>query len=195
MWSGSAPVCQRKLSSINFVFVCIYSHAVICSDLPPLPNGAISYNGGSTDNRPINTIATHSCNTGYTHTGDSVRLCQNDRTWSGSTPTCQGEDNQNSPATEYSISLLTVFCGPPPSITNGSPGQPTSTMIGGEVTYTCDTGFILTGSETITCFSTGKWSSSPSCQSKYINHYLYRIFAIVCYGRNFHNYCRASYEK
>ena len=130
MWSGSAPVCQRKLSSINFVFVCIYSHAVICSDLPPLPNGAISYNGGSTDNRPINTIATHSCNTGYTHTGDSVRLCQNDRTWSGSTPTCQGEDNQNSPATEYSISLLTVFCGPPPSITNGSPGQPTSTMIG-----------------------------------------------------------------
>ncbi len=47
------------------------------------------------------------------------------------------------------ISLVTVSCGPPPSITNGSPGQPTSTMIGGEVTNTCDIGVILIGSETI----------------------------------------------
>ncbi len=61
-----------------------------------------------------------------------------------------------------------VSCGPPPSITNGSPGQPTSTMVRGEVTYTCDTGFIVIGSETITCLSTGNWSSSPSCQSKFI---------------------------
>ncbi len=51
-------------------------------------------------------------------------------------------------------------------------------MIGGEATYTCDTGFILIGSETIACLSTGNWSSSPSCQSKWqllhliINHNL-----------------------
>ncbi|XP_064386046.1 CUB and sushi domain-containing protein 2-like [Halichondria panicea] len=131
VWSGSAPTCQQIL---------------ICSDLPSLPNGAISYNGGSTDIRPINTIATHSCNTGYTLNGDSVRVCQNDRTWNGSPPTCR------------------VSCGPPPSIDNGSPGQPTSTIIGGEATFTCDTGYLLIGSETITCLSTGNWSTSPSCQ-------------------------------
>ncbi|XP_064386409.1 receptor-type tyrosine-protein phosphatase delta-like isoform X3 [Halichondria panicea] len=129
VWSGSAPTCQP-----------------ICSDSPSLPNGVISYNGGSTDIRPINTIATHSCNTGYTLNGDSVRVCQNDRTWNGSPPTCQ------------------VSCGPPPSITNGSPETPTSTIIGGEATYICDTGLILIGSDTITCLSTGNWSSSPSCQ-------------------------------
>ncbi|XP_064386051.1 sushi, von Willebrand factor type A, EGF and pentraxin domain-containing protein 1-like [Halichondria panicea] len=113
MWSGSAPTCQQ----------------ITCTDLlSPPNNGAISYNGGSTDIRPINTIATHSCNTGYTLNG------------------------------EFS-------CGPPPSITNGYPGQPTSTMIGGEAIYTCDTGFILIGFETIMCLSTGNWSTSPSCQT------------------------------
>ncbi len=70
----------------------MHAEILICSDLPSLHNGAISYNDGSTDIRPINTIATHSCNTDYTLTGDMVRVCQNDRTWNGSPPTCQGED-------------------------------------------------------------------------------------------------------
>ncbi len=70
----------------------MHTEKLICSDLPSLLNGAICYNGGSTDIRPLNTIATHSCNTGYTLNGDSVRVCQNDRTWNGSPPTCQGED-------------------------------------------------------------------------------------------------------
>ncbi|XP_064386974.1 sushi, von Willebrand factor type A, EGF and pentraxin domain-containing protein 1-like [Halichondria panicea] len=130
VWNGSVPTCQ-----------------LICEDLLPLTNGMISYSMGSTDIRPINTIATHSCNDGYTLNGDSVRVCQNDRTWSGSTPTCR------------------VSCGPPPSIDNGSSGQPTNTMIGGEVTYTCETGFIFIGFEMITCLNTGNWSSLPSCQT------------------------------
>ncbi len=95
VWSGSVPTCHRKW---NKMYICIlvigvFTNTGICSDIPPLINGAIFYNGGSTtDIRPINTIATHSCNTGYTITEESVRVCQNDRTWSGSTPTCQGED-------------------------------------------------------------------------------------------------------
>ncbi len=91
VWSGFALTCQRK-QCLCLLSVSFYSYAANCYDLPPLPNGAISYNGGTTDNRLLNTIATHSCNTGYTLTGDSVRHCQNDRIWSGSTPTCQGED-------------------------------------------------------------------------------------------------------
>ncbi len=32
--------------------------------------------------------------------------------------------------------LVTAICGSPPSISNGSPGTPTSTVAGGTVTYT-----------------------------------------------------------
>ncbi len=166
-------------------------------------NGAIAYTGGLSNNsirikigiigpRPVGTMATYTCHTGYTLTGDSVRVCQNDRKWSGSTPTCQGEDKINS----YNSLLIcmhacAVSCGPPPSITNGSSGQPTSTMIGGEVTYTCVTGYLLTGSERITCLSTGNWSSSPSCQSKYTVSRVIFVWSKFPYV----SYCRASYEK
>ncbi len=37
-----------------------------CSDLPPLMNGGITYTGGLADNRPINTVATFTCDNGYT---------------------------------------------------------------------------------------------------------------------------------
>ncbi len=62
-----------------------------CFDLPQLMNGVIAYTDGLADSRPINTIATYTCDNGYTLTGGSFRQCQNDGTWSGSAPTCQGE--------------------------------------------------------------------------------------------------------
>ena len=71
----------------------------------------------------INTIATHSCNTGYILNGDSgIAHLQ---------------------LVKVRTKLHPVSCGPPPTITNGSPGQSTSTIIGGEATYTCDTRFSL----------------------------------------------------
>ena len=62
-----------------------------CFDLPRLMNGDIAYTAGLADSRPINTIATFTCDNGYTLTGGSVRVCQNDGTWDGITPTCQCE--------------------------------------------------------------------------------------------------------
>ncbi len=62
-----------------------------CFDLQPLMNGAIAYDAGLTDNRPLNTTATSTCDNDYILIGVSFRVCQNDGTWSGSTPTCQGE--------------------------------------------------------------------------------------------------------
>ena len=59
-----------------------------CSDLTMPSNGMISYNGGSTDNRPMDTVATYSCDTGYTLNGGNTRTCQSGRNWSGSAPTC-----------------------------------------------------------------------------------------------------------
>ena len=38
----------------------------------------------------LNSVATYSCNTGYTLTGDATRTCQGNSTWSGAIPTCVG---------------------------------------------------------------------------------------------------------
>ncbi len=62
-----------------------------CFDLPPLINGVIAYDAGFADSRPINTIATFTCDNGYTLTGGNFRQCLNDGTWSASAPTCQGK--------------------------------------------------------------------------------------------------------
>ena len=66
------------------------------------------------------------------------------------------------------ISTPSVSCGSPPSIPNGSPGTPTSTMVGGTVTYSCDPGYIMMDSTNnlVTCLSTEEWSALPSCQSE-----------------------------
>ncbi len=83
-----------KVSGMNFVlfFVeCVFTISGTCFDLPPLMNGVISYDTGLADSRPINTLATLTCDNGYTITGGNFRHCLNDGTWSGATATCQCE--------------------------------------------------------------------------------------------------------
>ncbi len=80
----------------NIVYVeCIPVPIVICTDLISLANGNINYGGaGSTDNRPVGTVATHTCNPGFSlDRGDTTRTCRSDGVWSGSAPTCQRKWN------------------------------------------------------------------------------------------------------
>ncbi|XP_064386390.1 sushi, von Willebrand factor type A, EGF and pentraxin domain-containing protein 1-like [Halichondria panicea] len=72
VWSGLAPTCQPN-----------------CRDLPSLANGMIMYSAGSPSNRPFSSSAVHSCNTGYTLTGGTTRICVTEGNWDGSPPTCQ----------------------------------------------------------------------------------------------------------
>ena len=59
-----------------------------CLDLPLPTNGAITYFPMSTP-RLIGAIAIHSCDNGYVLSGDLVRTCQSDRTWSGGNIICE----------------------------------------------------------------------------------------------------------
>ena len=63
--------------------------------------------------------------------------------------------------------LTVISCSPPPSISSGFPGTPTNTTFGGTVTYSCDPGYRLSGSATVTCEASGSWSTLPSCECEY----------------------------
>ena len=65
---------------------------IVCSDLPPLANGTISYDYGFIDIRPVGAMANYSCIVGYTLNGESIRICQSDENWTDSAPTCEGEE-------------------------------------------------------------------------------------------------------
>ncbi len=61
-----------------------------------------------------------------------------------------------------------VSCGDPPTITNASPGTPSSTTYRGAVTYTCDTGYWIRRGFTrarATCMAGKKWGRLPTCTS------------------------------
>ncbi len=67
---------------------------VTCSDnLPTISNGAITYTGGSTNNRPVGATASYSCFGDYTLVGVSVRTCGSDGEWSSTpAPVCQSKE-------------------------------------------------------------------------------------------------------
>ncbi len=58
-----------------------------CPDLTVPANVMISYNMGTTSLRPVNTLATYTCDTGY-NGRDTTRTCGSDGVWSGDDPTC-----------------------------------------------------------------------------------------------------------
>ena len=61
------------------------------------------------------------------------------------------------------LTLTVVDCGPPPPITNGSPGTPDMTTFEGTVTYSCNDGYQLSGSSPVTCMANGDWNTRPTC--------------------------------
>ncbi len=97
--------------------------------------------------------AMYSCNTGYQLSGSATAICDMEESdifeWI-SVPTC--------------ISI--VSCNSPPSVPNGSPGTPTTTTVGGTVIYSCNIGYILSGSATVNCEASGSWSIRPTCEGE-----------------------------
>ena len=146
----------------------------VCLSLPPLTNGMISY---SDPTLGVGSVATHSCNTDYTLSGESTRTCQSDGTWDGSVPNCLCKSVLVShrifnlpirwPYGYINWSLLAVCLSLPP-LANGmiSYSDPPQ-GVGSVATHSCDTSYTLNGGSTRTCQSDGTWSgSAPNCLRK-----------------------------
>ncbi len=88
-WDGLAPVCQGEFCNSYTVFSNNYVDTY-CSDLTNPTNGMIGYNMGTASLRPVSTVATYTCDTGYTLNHDTTRrVCVIRGIWTGSAPTCQ----------------------------------------------------------------------------------------------------------
>ncbi|KAI8482553.1 hypothetical protein Bbelb_397010, partial [Branchiostoma belcheri] len=123
-WSGSPPTCE----------------AVQCPTLSNPTNGDVSYSTGY-----YGDVASYSCDTGYSLNGYSTRTCQSSGSWSQSAPTCE-------------VGQCPTLTSPVNGAVSGSNGY------GGTLTFTCNTGYNLVGSSTLTCQSDLTWSgSSPTC--------------------------------
>ena len=62
-----------------------------------LENGEVDYDKQRVNDEryPIDTVATYTCNTGYSQSGSSSRTCQNSGNWEPALPTCN-EGNKKS---------------------------------------------------------------------------------------------------
>ncbi|XP_052809389.1 C4b-binding protein beta chain-like [Mya arenaria] len=114
----------------------LLTHAA-CPDPTPTNGSSTLYDSGQ--------FALISCDTGFTMNGEDYIECVND-TWSTNT-TCQ-----------------IVDCGDP-TPTSGSVDSGDTTYLS-VVTVTCDSGYDISGSDVITCQSTGSWNATPTCERK-----------------------------
>ena len=65
----------------------ISSAVVQCGNLSSPVNGQVSV-----DSNTFGSQANYSCSEGYVLNGNSIRMCQSDGQWSGSEPTCEGQN-------------------------------------------------------------------------------------------------------
>ena len=128
------------------------------------------------DEVPIDTMATYTCNHGYTLSGDRTRTCRNDKTWNGSEPTCKGEK-------VCTTLILFKLFGPPETtcndlseVANGNvsyynSGSSNRRLVNAVATYSCNSGYSLEGGENRTCEVDGDWSgTAPTCVGKCLLH-------------------------
>jgi len=110
-----------------------------CPTAPSPSNGSVTTTGTK-----FGSTATYACSTGYTLSSAATRSCQADRTWSGNTPTC-----------------TVVDCGNAPDVGTSGSVVVTGTTYSSTATYTCKTGYSLTGTKMRTCQADGTWSGVP----------------------------------
>ncbi|XP_064384964.1 uncharacterized protein LOC135333878 isoform X2 [Halichondria panicea] len=138
VWSGSAPTCN----------------SITCTSLSPITNGRISYSPDATSPFDIETVATYSCIDGFFLSGSDTRTCEGDGAsfsgmWSGTAPICSD-----------------VVCPTLNSPENGQISFSVETDGSTTATYSCDTGYGLSGGDSVRTCTAGVWTvPAPICEA------------------------------
>ncbi|CAH1263510.1 CSMD3 [Branchiostoma lanceolatum] len=183
----SGPKWEEHDCGHGHHFVCQSNHVIhsqvqtqctVLANPDPISQGSVT---GPT--HVFGTTVHFTCPQGYTLVGTADRVCQADGQWSGSQPTC----NANQP--QQCSALSAPNHG---SISGGN-------NVGDTVTFSCDTGFTLTGSVTRTCQSTLDWSGTrPTCtkvQCPTVNDPLNgQVSGGNRYGNTLQFSCNAGYQ-
>ncbi len=148
---------------------CVPVPIVTCSALISLTNGDIT-----PDSRSVGTVATYTCDTGYTLSGDTTRTCGSAGVWSGSAPTCQGKEYKLVCWQLTDCAVSTATC---PDLTVPANGviiysSSTSPHPQGTIaTQSCLNGYVPSTTSTATrvCGADRLWSGSDlTCQCKLV---------------------------
>ncbi|XP_078664132.1 P-selectin-like [Branchiostoma floridae x Branchiostoma belcheri] len=187
-WSGTVPTCTRKecpllsaptngaVTGSNFyqdvaTFTCdtgynlagdpsltcqadaTWSAAAPTCTLNQCPLLTAPANGAVTGTNFYQDVATFTCDSGYNLVGNPTITCQADTTWSGAVPTCTRKE-------------CPLLAAP----TNGAVTG--SNFYQDVATFTCDSGYDLVGSSSLTCQADATWSgTAPTCTRTIKIHY------------------------
>lgn len=95
----------------------------------------------------LGSMVKYTCEEGYELEGEPVRQCVSGRLWTSDAPVCRP-----------------VSCGDPGAIANGT-AHGVAYVYPEVLRYECGPGFVLKGSDTITCQADGKWKGKkPWCE-------------------------------
>ncbi|XP_064386598.1 sushi, von Willebrand factor type A, EGF and pentraxin domain-containing protein 1-like isoform X2 [Halichondria panicea] len=111
-----------------------------CGSPPPIFNGSLEVPVNVT----IGSSVTYDCSTGYELVGSAIIHCQSTGRWT-MRPRC-----------------LLIICGAPPPILNGSHAIPSTFVLGGNVSYSCDYEYEFSAGVRVTnatCQADGNWTS------------------------------------
>ena len=76
---------QRLHSAVTQDIHCLFCYFPDCGSIASPEDGSVSYSSGNT---LYESVATFSCNTGYTLSSTTTRTCQANSIWSNADPVC-----------------------------------------------------------------------------------------------------------
>ena len=86
------------------------------------------------------------------------------------------------------ILIAGISCGVPPPPPHWGGYAVSGVMSGDSVTYDCECGFELEGTQTLECGQTGDWGLPACCRSKIIK--IYQCYIFIFLHRINDNYCK-----
>ncbi|XP_062834679.1 complement receptor type 1 isoform X4 [Anolis carolinensis] len=136
-------------ASGEWSFAVPYCEEIRCQQPPHIQNG--TYSNLEAEAFSSGMSLSYTCEAGYILTGEATIYCTESGSWSPPAPRCEA-----------------LQCPPPPSIPNGDRNSNGSTSfdVGEYMNYTCHQGYLLRGTDSIYCTTSGAWSQPlPRCEA------------------------------